>query len=65
MNRLPLLLVAAVLVFGGAARLIVSGVSDGWVGVSLGALILGAWLAAELHDRWAGDDHHHRHDDSQ
>ena len=50
---LPVLLLAALLVLAGAWRIVEAGADDGWAAVSVGCVLLGAWLAVELHDTWA------------
>jgi len=53
-ERLPLLLVAALALGVGAWR-VAEGQTDQWVGVGLmsaGLVVLGAWLAMEVSERW-------------
>ena len=53
MNRqLPLLLLTALFVFSGAWRIVEAGTDDGWAAICVGCVLLGVWLAVDLHDRW-------------
>ena len=51
-RQIPILLLAAIFVIAGAWRVVEAGADDGWAAVCVGCVLLGAWLAVELHDHW-------------
>lgn len=51
-RQIPLMLLAALLLVAGAWRIVEAGADDGWAAVCVGCVLIGAWLAVELHSLW-------------
>jgi hypothetical protein len=52
-SRLGTIAIAAVLLIGGSIRVAQEG-RDGFAFLAAGMILLGVWIAVELHDRYRG-----------